>query len=222
MEYKFYYPDGKKCESIEKFLEFYSKAYYIQNNVYVEDCVLKIADKELQKLSKKDIFLILAWKLGKINYLTTTEKKVNYYKGWDENKLCAQIRKDQNIDISEVYRKISEITDKKSLEEYLRKLKEIDGLGNTTVIALAFFASNRQVMLYDRFAARAVAAIDGGVKPFNNIPVKIPDISYISIERCKEIHEAYTNKVNTIFCEFNNDRRIDQALWVYGHMFKKP
>jgi len=46
-------------------------------------------------------------------------------------------------------------------------------------------------------------------------------IKYKTQSRWKE-YISFTNNIVTIFGHKNISRNIDQALWVYGHCFKKP
>ena len=74
---KFFDPCGNELTR-EEFIDFYSKCYYMSNNRDVEDTIEKLLRKD--ELSAEDIFMILAWKIGKISHKDSTKDNLAFHK----------------------------------------------------------------------------------------------------------------------------------------------
>src|SRR5208337_2082891 len=87
-------------------------------------------------------------------------------------------------------------------------------LGHVYSITFIYFFSHRKWPIYDQFADIAINAILNEITPGSIIKYKEPNEwnEYIK----------YINNIKTIFGQQNISRVIDQALWVYGHCFRKP
>ena len=69
MELNFYYPNGEKIYTLDEFITFYSKAYYIGQYIEVEKIIDDILEKGIK--SKSDIIKIIGWKVGAIDMKAT-------------------------------------------------------------------------------------------------------------------------------------------------------
>ena len=234
-EYVFYYPDGTEIEDKEKFIEFYSKCYYMTANVVVEQEIEKLLYKT-SGLSEKDIFKILAWKIGKINHKESTKEEFKYCKGWNEQDLEADIygyllKKE---DFSTIKTGIAEMKNK-NLKDCIGLLEHIPKIGFVYICTLRYFATNGEYPIYDRFADKSVTAIKEKKKfreSFLERHVSFEKINARYKEKDKgkmvEIYDKdYLEPLKKIFLdEYKNRkqdpetwRKVDQALWSYGHLF---
>lgn len=69
MELNFYYPNGEKIYTLDEFITFYSKAYYIGQYIEVEKIIDDILEKGIK--SESDIIKIIGWKVGAIDMRAT-------------------------------------------------------------------------------------------------------------------------------------------------------
>lgn len=101
------------------------------------------------------------------------------------------------------------------------------GIGSVYMITLLYFISNHQhpgkFPIYDRFAMRALLAIQDNKKIGDS--VKCGELPDKNNKKCSQIVEKrmkdYAIMLDDIFGDdYKNNRDIDRALWVYGHLFK--
>lgn len=216
---KFFYPDKKEM-SKKEFIEFYSKCYYMDVNISVENKITELLKIGKDNLSEEDIFIILAWKIGKIEQKKSyANYDFDYYDNWDKTKFKGT-NYGKPLDFSKIKKCLSKIKGEE-LEEYIEQLRDIPGLGNVYIITLRYFATNGKYPIYDRFAYKALKALQENAEIFE--PVKAPNMSGASINSAKKYYNDYQKMLNDIFSkEEILDRRIDQALWKYGHLFPDP
>lgn len=213
----FYYPNGEIIKDKETFIDFYSKCYYMNNSIFVEKEIEKLLLKEKRDISEKDIFRILAWKIGKISHKkSASEERIIYHRGWDEEHLKAKIYKESlsHEDFACVKKSILEIEGER-LIDYIAKLGNIEHLGPVYIITLRYFATKGKYPIYDRFAYKATQAILDNTKRVGD-SIKEENVSFNNIEY---IYDDYLQKLKEIFWGKYNERRVDQALWSYGHLF---
>ena len=215
----FYYPSG---EIINKdiFLDFYSKSYYLTANHEVETLITQLIGKETY--SETDVFRIIAWKTGNILSFKSKENAIKYKEGWIEETLSGYIY-GYILNIKELTKMINETPAKP--EEFLSKIAPCKvlskkgvskALGNVYAITFLYFKSNGSCPFYDSFAQKAITAIANKKAP----PYKIENPSY-DFSSFKSIYYAFCSEVKAVFPDYSSHhRRIDQALWVYGHMFQ--
>lgn len=213
---KFFYPNKKEF-SKKEFIEFYSKCYYMDVNVSVENKITELLEKGKDNLTEEDIFIILAWKMGKIEQKKSyTNYDFDYYSDWNKQKLEGTTY-GKSLDFSKIKECLSEI-EGEELEEYIEHLRDIPGLGNVYILTLRYFATNGKYPIYDRYAYKALKALQENAEIFE--PVNAPNMSGASINSAKKYYNEYQKMLNDIFStEEILDRRIDQALWKYGHLF---
>lgn len=100
------------------------------------------------------------------------------------------------------------------------------GIGTVYLITLLFFLSKGLLPIYDRFASAALSALESGIKPGNEVEVVTPPSKELVMKVKKELYDPFIAKMNSnTYANYNKctnieeRRRIDQALWVYGHYF---
>ena len=112
-------------------------------------------------------------------------------------------------------------------ETWTRENK-IVGLGSVYLINLLFFLSHGKCPIYDRFAMASLRAYEEGLSPVEykgKPPVKVPNLPDKNSKRFETICEngayaEYIEKLDALGVDYKEDRRLDRALWVYGHAFE--
>lgn len=204
---KFFDPCGNELTQ-EEFIDFYSKCYYMSNNKDVEDTIEKLLKKD--ELSKEDIFNILAWKIGKISHKNSTEDELVFHEGWNIKTLETNVY-GKKLDIQSICEKLRDLNNK-DLDGYLDALKGFSGLGPVYIITLRFFVTKGQEPIYDRFAYRALHAIEDGTSPKT---IKEKELTF---ENAVKQYGDYCDLLKKVFSENWNKRSVDKALWAYGHL----
>ena len=222
--YKFYYPNGDECESVDAFITFYSRSYYASNSISAEKKAIELLEKQGNGgiLTEEDLFFILAWKSGGIiheKYRSISENE--YKKGWDKEGDSYKINQ-KVIDIKGIKDQIDKQQKNSSLKAYLDALSNVDGLGNTYITALAYFATGGEILIYDRFVDRARVAILNQYRPDSKCVIEGAELSNIMgvcSKTCIKRHEQYMKDMYKIFEDRYKERSVDQAMWSYGHLF---
>ncbi len=235
---KFYNPNGVSIDK-EKFIEKYNASYYlkgeklvkgaIQNSIFVEqkiDLLLKNGIK-----SERDIAHILAWKVGKIKHSDSdNEQKFVYASDWEGVEKHEVKRYGQVLYLSDFVTYIAnnieelEETANNNPQDVLEKLRNNSpkGIGTVYLFTLLYFISKGKYPIYDRFAHVALDAILEKKQPGDNVPYKdLPTKQESKFSNVYEIYnEIYKKKIDCIFGkQYYENRDIDRALWVYGHLF---
>lgn len=197
-----------------------------------------------------DLKKVLAWKIGKIKHRCSEDSiktggGIVYAKDWEDAKSLTVSRYGKAFDINTLYKKIAEeISAPKDCagediasDEYLQKLLDelklhsSTGIGTVYLVTLSYFIFHgKRVPIYDRFASMALSAIMGHAKP-QPISRGKTEVDYIILpeKNSKEFSTVMSNEmaaykeiIDCIFGdEYYENRKIDQALWVYGHLFKE-
>lgn len=236
---KFYDVNGLEIEK-EQFVKIYGDSYFIGRKRIVKGVVQnsEFAEKEIEKIlcegikTPTDVVHILAWKIGKLRHRDCeTEKKFVYHSDWkNAENMNVKIRK-REFDIDGFSSYILENLEcieklyKKEPQLALNKLKEgsVDGIGTVYMITMLYFISKKKCPIYDRFAMKAIEAIVNDVKPGNFIKdIQLPDKNskeFKNIMKCKM--KEYIDNLKVVFGDDYQNRDVDRALWVYGHMFSK-
>ena len=215
----YYYPDSSNISGQKEFLDFYSNCYYLQTKKEVEEVIPKLRGKE--KYSPKDLFRILAWKAGKIDFFKSNKDKLIFCKGWEENNLVIDLY-GKSLNVELLTRRVNETPS--DIESYIDNIASIElqsrdrskniKLGCVYTATILYFKSEKESCIYDRFARKAVYAVSNNVVPYTHIP----DETY-NEKNFAAIYQKFQNSVKDIFGG-NIDRKVDQALWQYGHLFK--
>jgi hypothetical protein len=95
--------------------------------------------------------------------------------------------------------------------------QHLPGFGPPYRLTLLFFISNGRQPIYDKYAHKAALAIDQERQPWDTVTGRPRDITWKGYEAFKHV----LRKINLqpsggMFIS----REDDQALWVYGHLFK--
>jgi hypothetical protein len=244
---KLYGPSGEEI-GIEDFITIYSNDYFLKDSgkgivprlsrcsKYVECKIDEILHGGIG--SEQDIARILAWKIGKIRHRDSEAAcSFKYASDWENaDQLEGVMLYQKPFDIKRIAGYVFQEKDK--LEElaencpqvFLNRLREenFEGIGTVYMITLLFFLSRGKYPIYDRFAMMALNAIEKGIQP------KFTEKALVSYQRLPSKNSDgfktvmangmrdYMKKLCQIFGSNHlNDRRIDQALWVYGHLFQK-
>lgn len=117
------------------------------------------------------------------------------------------------------------------LDSDTRKHKGILGLGTVYMMTLLYFETKGKWPIYDKYAAIALLAFEKGIKPDWHEKNKDGKIIYIAPPDKNDSHfknvvnellVPYKEAISRVFDyeKYENNRDIDRALWVYGHLFK--
>lgn len=235
-EIKLYYPNGGPIKSIDAFLDFYSKCYYIDNNKEVEDVIDNILKTGIK--SPVELFRVLAWKFGKIDMKKSKENAFVYKGSTDEQSMKLQIPRRKALinksDIEGLYERIKECSgdfDDDIAKKFLTDIKTFteekswkNHFGSVYMITLLYFVSKGKYPIVDSFAYVALEAIyrpiDFGKRigspDFNQLYKSGFDKTFT-----KGYYAKYIARLEELFGEKVKSREVDQALWVYGKLFKK-
>lgn len=223
-DYKFFYPNEDVIATQEEFLEFYSKVYfYAFRDLNLEKEIEDILKSNA--LSEQDIRKILEWKTGGTYNEETSEIPRRGHTSINSASLqeLYDILKGPKIQLK---------TDEDN-KKMLTKLLKVNNIGPVYAITLMYFLTNGQLPIYDKYAHIALKIIfenndfyDDLIndKDLNKEFHKDRTLNDKNIENLyKEYKENYIDRLNAIFGEdsYSKDRRIDQALWVYGHLFNE-
>ena len=249
-EIKLYYPNGDPITSIDTFLDFYSKCYYLSNNKDVEDKIEEILKNGIQ--SEKDLFKVLAWKFGRIDMKKSKGNAFVYKEGMDEESMWLRLYSKEDImvksDIEKLYNIIKEYSRKcdkdKDPQEFLEEIKKVtiikkdfkekdpDGekqeqyFYSVYLITILYFVSNGKYPIVDSFSYVALDAIFNHInygtrKTYPGLPSReTGDFNEIIT---KGTYKTYIDRFNSFLQLIKKPdlRKVDQALWSYGKLFKK-
>ena len=241
--FNFYAPDRMPIER-DKFLDLYSKRYYLcseklsgangkavgQNSKITEDEINKILKKGIR--NEIDVVHILAWKIGKIKHKESqAQDKFVYAKDWKNAQNFDVKRYGKTFDMKQIaefiVKYIGEL-ERQATEDpqgVLNRLRDqnFSGLGSVYLITLLYFISRGKYPIYDRFAQMALYAICNNKKPgdiveYNELPER-QSRAFANV--MNEDMKEYIRQMESVFGKtYRDSRKIDQALWVYGHLFK--
>lgn len=209
----FYSPKGEEMKNKEEFIRLYSNIYYYTNRIkgveYEKSIYEILMDKDDKNNCKSKELLkkCLEWKTGGI------------FNG-DELQVYSSNSK---ININEVIKAIKN-SNIGEPEDFIKNLLTVNGIAHVYAITLLFFASNGEYPIFDRFAYAALKAIENKNKIRTLVPNDDTNILTNGSENAHNIYKAYKEyyikRIEGLFGKsYKTDRRIDQALWAYGHMF---
>lgn len=228
---KFYTPDGKEIEK-EDFISLYGKSYYIGESCLVRGIVQssEYVEKEIEAILKNgikketDVIRILAWKIGKIKH-SESEKQKNftYAADWSDAENFNIMRYKESFHLKPfaqyIVSNINELEGrvKTMLQEVLQELKEQApaGIGGVYLITLIYFLSKGYYPIYDRFAHVAVKALYMDENPKDIYVGNAPGKD--DLAKVMAMYKEYCWLLKHVFGTYSIERKLDQALWVYGH-----
>lgn len=200
----YYYPNGDPMTSIGEFVDFYSQVYYYENrDKDLEDKIDSILKKDT--LDEDDIIDILRWKIGATSYSRENKTVNSRWGAIDAKRIIADINgnKDKAQDVN---------------------FFSYDGIGSVYAVTLKYFVTKGECPIYDQFAKVALDAICDGVKPGGNVnyhelpgkesPEKV-------LEKVDEYKRQIVKTLNIEYNDYKNERKYDQALWAYGHLYNR-
>lgn len=242
---KFYGKNGNELIGIDEFISTYRSGYFLEgeqvvkevnrSSRFVEDKINTILEKE--SWTSEDVILILAWKIGKIKHAQSRDaREFVFAKGWENavSDCKVLLRKVGEVSLKDFANYICEkkeilkdeaLQSKDGAQKVLNKLSKVapSGIGTVYLITLLFFISGGIYPIYDRFARIALTAILDEKKPGDKIvPKDLPDNSSVFDFNglMKNELKTYIDDLEKVFgTDYQTDRSIDQALWVYGHRF---
>lgn len=241
--YQFFYPCGKPMVDVQEFIKFYNHAYYwsskekpvIKGLKRTAKCIEEEIDYILKNgiKSKLDVVKILAWKIGKIRH--PDSQRLNtfcYAEDWKNAESFQVKRYKKDMPLNDVCTYILknitelELTAQKDPQGLFEQLYNQNwyGIGPVYYYTLLYFLSKGKCPIYDQFAEIALTAIENGIDPSQKIHYSAPEIKKKYIERYNKYEENLTIIFNHTYRDTINrqDRSLDRALWVYGHLFKAP
>lgn len=206
----------------ERFVEFYSKAYYYLNrDLPLEEKIQKILEKN--SLEPKDFVDILRWKVGATSCDYEKQTVTNRWRTIEVGDVVKSFQGDKGKESDPV--------------EILKTLLKKNGIGSVYAITFLYFLSKGKWPIYDKYAHMALKKIEGTKTgaDFNSLfsDSEIGKELHADSASAKKIFEeyqaCYVRRLNEIFGDEKQrfgrdcitDRSIDQALWVYGHLFNK-
>lgn len=240
--YKFYDPEGDllKPNDSNTFIERYNPSYYIdgdnlerswlnQSCTFVEEEIENILKNGINLSDDRDIRHIISWKIGSVDHEKTKEQhdgKFHYHNDEPGKYRFAK------VPLKELYEHIRD--NEKCLKEkahsdnqedirwVIEKLREIKGIGDVYAITLLYFLSNGKYPIYDQYAHYAIKAIGASEEEKDKLwtaPDLKKDVKLDSKKLVSTYIDNYVNTLKNIFEKRYNDRNVDRALWVYGHLF---
>lgn len=233
---KFYWPNGEDFENINEFIQYYNNSYYLQNDrvikrvpqnsKYVEKEIEYILENGIRK--KEDIEKIIAWKIGSIKHAESEkEHKFVYY-----NDKPNMNRYKREIPLEPLFTYILEDISalekqaKEHPQKVLKNLLGFDGIGPVYAITILYFLSRKMYPIYDQYAHFALKAIADNTGFTDKLITNAALNQKVVLCNDSEVlfstyQEHYLNLLKEIFGKDRyNDRDVDRALWVYGHLFK--
>lgn len=207
---------------------------------------LRTEKKPLTKEEWKQItWKLIAWKSGRLKYdeeknLVKNNKTpfVSKDKDYSWNGRNGHGNLIVNIDeyIDELFSRRSKLQDellekgcsdreriKKVYKELLILIIECEAaeIGPVYIFTLIYYLSKGEYPIYDKFAYKAILALDGDKNPAD-IPDKklnLPDKT--NINKVIDVYCDYCKKLERLFGTHSISREQDRALWVYGHSVSK-
>ena len=231
-----YFIENKKAKGIR----------HTQTARCVEEEIVAILNGHIENEHIKfraNLAKVMAWKIGKIKHEEIKKNEmIVYASDW---KLCETKnpkRYGEEMDLDTLAKSMFDNRNElKKLaaekpQECLNQLRDvaekIDGMGPVYLINLLFFLSHGKCPIYDRFAMASLRAYEEGLSPVGHKgkpPVKVPNLPDKNSKRfttiCEDgIYAKYIEKIdvlnNALGINDETDRRLDRALWVYGHAFE--
>jgi hypothetical protein len=226
--------------SVAEWLKKYEQYYFLpgptwrgvnrrnQSSRFVEDRVCCLLNQSAL-LSKDDLVLLMAWKMGLIDHGSSeTHRKVIYTQSFDVNLISKGQYGARNFSKSIPYlaanmRQIVQSVAHRPqylVDRVRAPHPELEGFGITYVLTVQFFVTHGRDPIYDKFAHLGAIAIHQGLKP--GTPIK-----WAPVQDWSE-YQGYVNLLKPISAACSQPgtsssmtvpRPVDRSLWVYGHFF---
>lgn len=95
-------------------------------------------------------------------------------------------------------------------------LNSIQGVGAVYAIAVIYLLSRRRYPIYDRFVGVAMSAIKDGKTPHSKVSPRNTE----AVNKLPKAYKDYLEFIKSIAPTSYMERKVDRALWTYGHLFK--
>ncbi len=237
-----YFDDTRKMTPALDWLKKYEPFYFLggpvsprinrrnQSSRFVEDKVCALLEQPTL-LSKQDLILLMAWKMGLIDHGSSEARRKIIYK---QNFDLALINRGRfgilNFSKSIPYLadKMPEIAQnlakepKYLLDRVCGPHPELQGFGVTYILTVQFFITHGRDPIYDKFAHMGAIAINQGLQPGDSIrwaPVQNWTEYQHYVDLLKPISASCAQSTSGL--PMTVPRSVDRALWVYGHFFKE-
>ncbi|HKT47418.1 MAG TPA: hypothetical protein VJP87_07835 [Candidatus Acidoferrales bacterium] len=199
-----------------------------QTSRFVEDRVCALLEQSAV-LSKQDLILLMAWKIGLIDHGSSEKQRKIIYKQNFDATLISKGRfgiLDFSNSLPYLADRMPEIMRELAkspnylLDRVLKPHPELHGFGVTYILAVQFFVTHGRDPIYDQFAHIGAVAIHQDIKPGNSL-------SWVPVSNWSK-YQQYVALLKPIAAECAQSgadspmtvpRPMDRALWAYGHFF---
>lgn len=213
----------------EKFIETY-EPYYFDGELLNPDlglCRLNQTSSAIEGIIEEKLkdgimdVVAFEWKTGRLKLEEVDNgdifNKSDYYDGYGRkiggevlrNYLCElkkkKIQFDSDCSLKDLYQKV-----------FMGAPKYV---GSVYLINIMYFLSKGEIPIYDKFAHKAVKALYWNVSPSEVYVAEAPDRN--NVDDVVNVLNEYCRYLEALFGKQNIERKIDRALWVYGHCEKK-
>ena len=228
--------------TVQEFIALYEPCYFIgnskakgfvhtQSSSYVENQeIMPILQGHISSYS--DLAKVMAWKIGKIKHLESEKTKVmQYASDWAHCESENPLRYGRVMELQKladyILKHQPELEDDaiNNPQECLCRLRDVGtkGIGTVYLITLLFFLSHGMYPIYDRFAMASLMAAEEDMSPHLEKTIKVPNLPSKGAKGfsaiCKNQYADYIKRLEDLNVDYQNDRGLDRALWVYGHGF---
>lgn len=224
-EFLAYMPSGAEITSPEKFIEFYSEAYFY--DPAARDLSLESRIEEILKSdtwSRRDVIDILRWKVGATSWDYEEEMVYHRWGAIDVHDLNDRI-------FGDTIETAPKSPGQEELEKkFFEKCLGASGIGPVYAITLLYFQSQGKYPIYDKYAHIALLRLQDP-KPFFSEESLVTDKAHNEEfhsrtgnmgTRWEDYCKNYVEPLKSLFIfesVYRKDRRLDRALWAYGHLF---
>lgn len=191
---------------------------------------------------EEDVKKVLAWKVGRVDHRASGEGRFAYTKEWELP--CPATYRGRRFDFDVIAKSVLEVQERAidDPDEIIDCLAKAGakGVGPVYLLALLYFLTRGRYPIYDRYAVQAVNALCEDANPGaiderrRSAPL---DEEARKLVRPKPlpkdpatllapggVYQQFVEKVEGLFgreavSDASEYRRIDRALWVYGHRF---
>lgn len=215
-------PNGESIEDSEQFLDIYGCIYdYLNRDKALEDKITCILSRGLDGSDIDDVGAIIRWKVGG--------------RYWPDKKIVTyEYAPQDGIDVQKV-REVIEKNSRKTDADILRSMilecadnKEIRHMGVVYTIAVVYFMTQGRFPIYDKYAHIALLTLTNGEngKLYSDERIRPYSPAEAAGEKRFEKYHDYRILSDAVYktfrIRFDNAedlRRVDKALWAYGHLF---
>jgi|SRR5579885_621241 hypothetical protein len=201
-----------------------------QTSRFVEDRVCALLEQSTV-LSKQDLILLMAWKIGLIDHGSSEKQRKIIYKQNFDVTLISRGRfgtLDFSDSVPYLADKMPEIMqglaeDPKYLLDRVRSPHpELHSFGITYILTVQFFITHGRDPIYDKFAHMGAMAINQDIKPGDSIRW-VPVQNWSTYQQYVTLLKSITAccAQSSVGLPMAVPRPVDRALWAFGHFFQE-